>query len=153
MYRDGIRVYDYGEPENDRPELDARRTDVPARRTGNRLVAGAVRPDSAASRGPAGKTNREGFAGSPSYVLFRSAVQSAIRHVACGRNRDKDPVRAVSGEPRDAAGSVAGSHRRLRERVRPRGMFGDPDRSSTGPSGSTRGSGRRSRRAPGSACP
>ena len=126
---------------------------MPARRIGNRLVAGADRPDSVASRGPAGKTNREGFAESPSCVVFCSAVRSAIQHVAFGRNRDKDPMRAVFGEPRDAAGSVAGSHRRLRERVRPHGMLGDPDRSSTGPSGSTRGSGRRSRRAPGAACP
>lgn len=57
--------------------------------------------------------------------MFRSAVQSAIQHVVFERNRDKDLMRAVSGEPRDAAGSVAGSHRRLRERVRLRGMLGD----------------------------
>ena len=125
VYRDGIRVYDYGEPENDWLELDARRINVPAQRISNRLVVGAVHLDSEGSRGLVEKTNREGFVESRSYVVFRSAVQSAIQHVVFERNRDKDLMRAVVGEPRDAAEPVTGSLRRLRERVRRHGMLDD----------------------------
>jgi len=33
IYRDGIRVYDYGEPENDWLELDIRRVNVPTKKS------------------------------------------------------------------------------------------------------------------------
>src|SRR5262249_40064965 len=42
VYRDGMRVYNYGEPENDWLELGQRRVNVPARRISNNLVLGAV---------------------------------------------------------------------------------------------------------------
>ena len=41
VYRDGIRVYDYGEPENDWLDLDERRVNLPTQRISNRLVVGA----------------------------------------------------------------------------------------------------------------
>ena len=95
VYRDGIRVYDYGEPENDWSALDARRVNVPAQRISNRLVIGAIHLDSSKSRGLVEKTNREGFVESPSYRVFRSAVQSAIQHIVFERNRDKQVLRAL----------------------------------------------------------
>ena len=68
VYRDGIRVYDYGEPENDWLELDARRVNLPAERISNRLVLGAVHLDAERSAGLVEKTNREGFVESTAYV-------------------------------------------------------------------------------------
>ena len=125
VYRDGIRVYDYGEPENDWLELDARRVNVPAQRISNRLVVGAVHLDSAASRGLVEKTNREGFVESPSYRVFRSAVQAAVQHVVFERNRDKETLRRLAGKRRDAADPVAGALRGLRDRVRSHGLLGE----------------------------
>ena len=125
VYRDGIRVYDYGEPENDWLELDARRVNVPAQRISNRLVVGAVHLDSIKSDGLVEKTNREGFVESPSYRVFRSAVQSAIQHIVFERNRDKQVLRALGRRRRDAAEPVAGALSRLRSRVRRLGLLDD----------------------------
>ena len=123
VYRDGIRVYDYGEPENDWLELDARRVNVPAQRISNRLVIGAVHLDSSRSGGLVEKTNREGFVESPSYRVFRSAVQSAIQHIVFERNRDKRKLREVGRRPRDVTEPVSGALRGLRARVRRLGML------------------------------
>ena len=123
VYRDGIRVYDYGEPGNDWLGLDAGRVNAPAQRIGNRLVVGAVHLDSAASRGLVEKTNREGFVESPSCRVFRSAVQAAVQHVVSERNRDKETLRRFAGKRRDAADPVAGALRGLRDRVRGRGLL------------------------------
>ena len=125
VYRDGIRVYAYGEPEDDWLDLDARRVNLPTQRISNRLVVGAVHLDSNKSRGLIEKTNREGFVESPSYLVFRSAVQSAIQHVVFERNRDKGALRRLVGRPRDAAEPVAGALRRLRSRVRRHGLLED----------------------------
>jgi len=42
IYRDGMRVYDYGEPENDWLELDIRRVNVPTKRISNNLILAAI---------------------------------------------------------------------------------------------------------------
>lgn len=118
VYRDGIRVYDYGEPENDWLQLDARRVNMPAERISNRLVIGAVHLDSAMSEGLVEKTNREGFVESPSYQFFRSAVQSAIQQVVVERNHDKERLRKLVKKRREPAEPVAGALQDLRERVR-----------------------------------
>ena len=123
VYRDGIRVYDYGEPENDWLELDARRVNLPAQRVSNRLVVGAVHLDSSKSRGLVEKTNREGFVESPTYQIFRSSVQSAIQHVVFERNRDKQTLRRLAGGRRDVTEPVTSALRRLRNRVRRLGML------------------------------
>ena len=125
VYRDGIRVYDYGEPESDWLELDARRVNLPAQRISNKLVVGAVHLDSSKSQGLVEKTNREGFVESPSYLMFRSAVQSAIQHIVFERNRDKQSLRRLVGRRRDATEPVTGALRRLRSRVRRYGMSED----------------------------
>ena len=123
VYRDGIRVYDYGEPDSDWLDLDARRVNLPAQRVSNNLVVGAVHLNSRKSRGLVEKTNREGFVESPAYVMFRSAVQSAIQHIVFERNRDKQSLRRLVGRRRDTTEPVTGALRRLRSRVRRLGML------------------------------
>jgi len=125
VYRDGIRVYDYGEPENDWLELDARRVNMPAQRVSNRLVIGAVHLDSTTSSGLIEKTNREGFVESPSYRFFRIAVQSAIQHIVAERNRDKQRMRKLVKGRREPAEPVAGALQDLRDRVRSLGLEDD----------------------------
>jgi anti-sigma regulatory factor (Ser/Thr protein kinase) len=125
VYRDGIRVYDYGEPENDWLELDARRVNVPAQRISNRLVLGSVHLDSEKSRGLIEKTNREGFVETAAYQVFRRAVQAAIQHIVFERNRDKRVLRELKRKPRDASEPVAGAIQDLRDRVRGEGLLDD----------------------------
>lgn len=105
VYRDGIRVYDYGEQDNDWLNLDARRVNVPSARISNNLIAGAVSlnlkdsVDLDQERGLIEKTNREGFVDNPDFRAFRDAVTFAITHVQAERNKDKAHLRNLySGE-------------------------------------------------------
>ena len=95
VYRDGIRVYDYGEPENDWLNLGEERVNQPARRLSNNIVVGAVSLDSEGSRVLIEKTNREGFVENRTYRLFRDAVRYAVRQVEAERNLDKERIRTA----------------------------------------------------------
>jgi len=89
IYRDGMRVFDFGEPGNDWLDLGGRRVNVPSRRISNNVIIGAVSLDSAASRGLIEKTNREGFIENDAYEAFRQAVLFAITQVEAERAIDK----------------------------------------------------------------
>lgn len=93
VYRDGIRVYDYGEPGNDWLDLGGRRVNVPTRRISNNLVIGAVSLNLADSPGLIEKTNREGFVNNEAFWAFREAVVAALEHIVAERNRDKARIR------------------------------------------------------------
>lgn len=99
VYRDGMRVYDYGERGNDWLELDAARVQKPVERIGNNIVIGAIYLDLESSGDLQEKTNREGFVENQAYEDFRSAVQSAVAQIAAERNEDKRRIReAYSSE-------------------------------------------------------
>ncbi|MBK7854855.1 MAG: hypothetical protein IPJ79_08060 [Bacteroidetes bacterium] len=63
VFRDGLRVYDYGEPENDWLGLDLRRVNQPTKRLSNNIVLGAIYLKRNDSFDLIEKTNREGFSG------------------------------------------------------------------------------------------
>lgn len=89
IYRDGMRVFDFGEPGNDWLDLGGRRVNVPTRRISNNVIIGAVSLDSASSRGLVEKTNREGFIENDAYEAFRQAVLFAITQIEAERAIDK----------------------------------------------------------------
>jgi signal transduction histidine kinase len=99
VYRDGIRVYDYGEPGNDWLDLGSKRINTPGERISNNLIIGAVSlnlksgvdPDKGI--GLIEKTNREGFVDNPDFRAFRDAVQFAITEIETERNVDKTRIR------------------------------------------------------------
>jgi anti-sigma regulatory factor (Ser/Thr protein kinase) len=101
VYRDGIRVYDYGEPGNDWLNLGGQRVNWPTQRISNNLVLGAVALNLASSldlknnRGLIEKTNREGFVENPAARDFRDAVTFAIAQIEVERNEDKVHIRNV----------------------------------------------------------
>lgn len=95
VYRDGLRVFDFGEPGNDWLELGGRRVNVPARRIGNNQIIGAVGIQSQYSRGLVEKTNREGFVENDAYANFRHAVSFAVKQAETERNQDKDRIRKL----------------------------------------------------------
>jgi signal transduction histidine kinase len=99
VYRDGIRVYDYGEPGNDWLDLGGRRVNVPALRISNNLVMGAVSLDLANSSALVEKTNREGFVEDDAFSVFREAVLYAVTQIEWERQEDKERIRsAYSGK-------------------------------------------------------
>ena len=101
VYRDGIRVYDYGEIGNDWLNLDAARVNVPTRRISNNIVIGAVSLDLDQSQDLVEKTNREGFVENEAYEALRQAVQYTVQQVAVERNIDKDRIRAAYSRSRE----------------------------------------------------
>jgi signal transduction histidine kinase len=98
VYRDGVRVYDYGEPGNDWLDLGGRRINVPTKRIGNNQVLGSVQLTLGQSNGLIEKTNREGFVENDAYHDFRDAVRFAIKQAEHERNQDKDRIRKAYSE-------------------------------------------------------
>ncbi len=102
VYRDGIRVYDYGELGNDWLGLGGRRVNIPTRRISNNIVIGAASLDLAKSTDLVEKTNREGFVLNKAFETFRGAVLFAVQQIELERNIDKARIRrAYSGPPRE----------------------------------------------------
>jgi len=97
IYRDGVRVYDYGEPENDWLELDIRRVNVPAKRISNNLILAAIELDRMHSTDLIEKTNREGFIENNAYLTFKSAILYLLNVIESERNIDKEKIRTYYG--------------------------------------------------------
>lgn len=98
VYRDGIRVYDFGEPGNDWLNLDMRRVNTPSARTSNNQVLGALRLDSTLSEDLREKSNREGFIENAAYAEFRSAVTSLLTNIEAEKTKDQRRLREVLGK-------------------------------------------------------
>jgi len=95
VYRDGVRVYDYGEPGNDWLDLGVRRVNVPTQRISNNIMIGAVSISRNESSDLAEKTNREGFIENKAVRQFREAVLCALTQIEAERNKDKKRLRAA----------------------------------------------------------
>jgi signal transduction histidine kinase len=97
IYRDGIRVYDFGEPGNDWLNLDLRRVNTPAARTSNNQILGTLRLNSTKSGDLREKTNREGFIENAAFADFRDAVISVLTQVEAEKSIDQRKVREALG--------------------------------------------------------
>ena len=97
VYRDGIRIYDYGEPGNDWLGLDIRRINIPAMRISNNIIIAAVSLKRKTSSALIEKTNREGFITNQAYESFKQSILHAIHLVEVQRNEDKSRLRKLYG--------------------------------------------------------
>ncbi|WP_066712035.1 ATP-binding protein [Clostridium sp. Marseille-P299] len=93
IYRDNVRLYEYGEEGNDWLGLGARRINNPAKTLSSRIVVGAVYLDRLASSDLIEKTSREGFIENAAYKCFVNAVLYAISCVENDRMLDKAELR------------------------------------------------------------
>jgi len=98
IYRDGIRVYDFGEPGNDWLNLDLRRVNTPTAKTSNNQILGALRLDAVESGDLREKTNREGFIENSAYADFRQAVISVLTNVEAEKVKDQKRLRESLGK-------------------------------------------------------
>ncbi len=98
IYRDGIRVYDFGEPGNDWLNLDIRRVNTPTARTSNNQILGALRLDATKSGDLREKTNREGFIENEAFEDFRAAVISMLTQIEAEKTADQRKLREVIGK-------------------------------------------------------
>lgn len=97
VFRDGLRIYDYGEPGTDWLGLDIRRVNVPARRLSNNILVAAVYLDRETSSGLEEKTNREGFIENESYEVLRDSIVHTLSLVEMYRMPDKNRLREIYG--------------------------------------------------------
>ncbi|MCX6132971.1 MAG: ATP-binding protein [Ignavibacteriales bacterium] len=97
VYRDGIRINEYGDPGNDWLSLDIRRVNVPVKRISNNIILGAINLSREASEDLIEKTNREGFVENEAYETFVKAILYSLNIVETMRNVDKDKVRKFYG--------------------------------------------------------
>lgn len=100
VFRDNVRVYDFGEPGNDWLGLGDRRVNIPVRRIGNNQIIAAVLLDSKQSTDLIEKTNREGFIENDAYYALKTAVLFTIRQIEIERNHDKERLRKVFSRKR-----------------------------------------------------
>lgn len=101
VYRDGIRVYNYGEPGDDWLGLDLRRVNTPARKISRNIVVGAIELSLESSPDLREKTNREGFVENPAFGRLKQIVLGALTPLEVEREKDKDNIRKVTGGGRD----------------------------------------------------
>ena len=101
VYRDGIRVYNYGEPGDDWLGLDLRRVNTPTRNISRNIVVGAVHLSLEASQGLKEKTNREGFVESPPLERLKQIVLGALTPLQVERKIDKDKIRSLTSRGGD----------------------------------------------------
>ncbi|MDN7899120.1 ATP-binding protein [Burkholderia cepacia] len=89
VYRDGIRVYNYGEVGDDWLGLNVRRINKPSERMATNSVIAALNLSLADSNGLREKTNREGFDENPVFLRFRHIVQSVVELIDITRQDDR----------------------------------------------------------------
>ena len=101
VYRDGIRVYNYGEPDDDWLGLDLRRINTPARKISRNIVVGAINLSLESSQGLKEKTNREGFVENPAFGRLKQIVLGALTPLEVEREKDKNNIRKITSGGRD----------------------------------------------------
>ena len=97
VFRNGMRVYDYGEPGNDWLKLDIHRVNMPTRRISNNQILASVLLDRTTSSDLREKTNREGFIENEAYHAFRDAIIYTVGMVENQRKIDKEEIRRHYG--------------------------------------------------------
>lgn len=93
IYRDNMRLYEYGEAGNDWLDLGNRRINNPAKTLSSRITVGAVYLNRLESGDLIEKTSREGFIENDAYNTFVKAVLFSISCVENDRMLDKDDLR------------------------------------------------------------
>ena len=101
VYRDGIRVYNYGEIGDDWLGLDLRRVNVPTRRISRNIILGAIHLSLKESLSLVEKTNREGFVENEACTQLRRLVLGALAALEEERQFDKERIRQLTNKPND----------------------------------------------------
>lgn len=99
VYRDGIRVFNYGEPNDDWLGLNAKRINNPGARTSTNNIIAAVDLNLEKSYDLKEKTNREGFDEDESYQKFHHILTSAFEQFQIIHLEDRTKLEnAAKGE-------------------------------------------------------
>ena len=121
VYRDGIRVYNYGERGDDWLGLDLRRVNIPTRRISRNIILGAVHLSIESSIELVEKTNREGFVENDACARLRDIVLGALGALEEERQIDKERIRQLTKKPTDIASQIDKPIEELRRALDARG--------------------------------
>lgn len=108
VYRDNMRVFDYGEPGNDWLSIDKRRLGRSGGNISNSLLLGSVMLDRNSSFGLREKTNREGFIEDEAYYAFVDAISYALDLIVQQRNQDRMNLMAIYKKGKNVTEPVIG---------------------------------------------
>ena len=97
VYRDNIRIYEYGDAGNDWLQLESKRINAPGSTLSSKITIGAIYLDRQNSGSLIEKTNREGFVENKAFEEFRYAIICAIEKIQTLRNIDKDLLKKYYG--------------------------------------------------------
>lgn len=97
VFRDRLRVYDYGEPGTDWLGLDLRRVNQPAKKISNNILLSSISINRKDSADLIEKTNREGFIENKAYEAFRGAILHSLEIIETLRYADKQKIREFYG--------------------------------------------------------
>ncbi|WP_217540318.1 ATP-binding protein [Vibrio metschnikovii] len=104
VYRDGIRVFNYGEGKDDWLGLNAGRINMPGQRIDTGMVIGGVDLNLEKSSGLKEKTNREGFDENDTYRRFRWIIASVIENFHLKHRKDREALdNYLKGDVKDAS--------------------------------------------------
>ena len=117
VYRDGMRIYDYGEFGNDWLGLDQARINAPTSKIGNRLILASISISRKDSTGLEEKTNREGFIDNEVLENFRDSVIFIINKVNFLRNIDKDKIRNIYKKEVDTEESTVSIIKKIEKKI------------------------------------
>lgn len=95
VYRDNLRVYDYGEPDNDWLNMDIDRVNNPSGKLSRNITIGSIFLNRVDSKSLIEKTNREGFIENKAYEYFKLTILRVINRFLTFRNIDKDKIREL----------------------------------------------------------
>lgn len=101
VYRDGMRVYDYGERNNDWLGLDLKRVNNPTKGLSRNIVAGHVAISQEDSLDLVEKSNREGFIENDAYERLQRLVLGALEPLQREREADRKAIRELLGDIQD----------------------------------------------------
>jgi signal transduction histidine kinase len=101
VYRDGIRIYNYGEPGDDWLGLDLRRVNKPTRGISRNIILGGIHLSLESSLALKEKTNREGFVENDAYFRLRRVVLGLLATLESERRIDKDRIRQLTSSAQD----------------------------------------------------
>ena len=101
VYRDGIRVYDYGEPNNDWLGLDLKRVNNPTKGLSRNIMVGHVMLEQGESDDLIEKSNREGFIENEAYDRLKRLVLGILKPLQLEREVDRKAIRELTGGPKE----------------------------------------------------
>ena len=97
IYRDGFRVWPYGEPHDDWLRLDQRRVNSPVEHLSNNQVIGFIDIGRDSNPDLKDQTNREGLIHNPAFEDLRRLVYFVLQAVEAERQSIRHPTRRATG--------------------------------------------------------